>query len=73
MVDKGQVEYGDFFTAMFSVMFGAFGVGQVSAVNVEVEVGLFGGDVLLLNQYDIHARHCQDEITGGTSIVPQMF
>lgn len=30
MVDDGQVEYGDFFTAMFAVMFGAFGVGQVS-------------------------------------------
>lgn len=29
MVDKGIVEYGDFFTSMFAVMFGAFGVGQV--------------------------------------------
>ncbi|CAM9784749.1 unnamed protein product, partial [Ectocarpus sp. 12 AP-2014] len=30
MVDNGQVEYGDFFTAMFAVIFGAFGVGQIS-------------------------------------------
>ncbi|CAM9323468.1 unnamed protein product [Pylaiella littoralis] len=30
MVDKGQVEYGNFFTAMFAVIFGAFGVGQIS-------------------------------------------
>ena len=31
MVDNGDVEYGNFFTAMFAVMFGGFGVGQVSA------------------------------------------
>ena len=29
LVDDGSVEYEDFFTAMFAVIFGAFGVGQV--------------------------------------------
>lgn len=29
MVDQGKVEYENFFTAMFAVIFGAFGVGQV--------------------------------------------
>lgn len=29
LVDDGKVEYRDFFTAMFAVIFGAFGVGQV--------------------------------------------
>ena len=37
MVDNGQVNYGDFFTAMFAVMFGAFGVGQVRG---QIEVRL---------------------------------
>lgn len=31
LVDDGTVEYLDFFTAMFAVIFGAFGVGQISA------------------------------------------
>ncbi|CAM9382357.1 unnamed protein product, partial [Hapterophycus canaliculatus] len=30
MVDDGRVEYSDFFTAMFAVIFGAFGVGQIT-------------------------------------------
>lgn len=29
LVDDGTVEYDNFFTAMFAVIFGAFGVGQV--------------------------------------------
>lgn len=29
LVDDGIVGYSDFFTAMFSVIFGAFGIGQV--------------------------------------------
>ena len=29
LVDDGTVEYEDFFTAMFAVIFGAWGVGQV--------------------------------------------
>lgn len=31
MVDNGQVKYENFFTSMFAVIFGAFGVGQVRA------------------------------------------
>ncbi|CAM9148636.1 unnamed protein product [Choristocarpus tenellus] len=30
LVDDGTVEYRNFFTAMFAVMFGAFGVGQIN-------------------------------------------
>lgn len=30
LVDDGTVDYQDFFTAMFAVIFGAFGVGLVS-------------------------------------------
>lgn len=30
LVDDGSVSYSDFFTAMFAVIFGAFGIGQVS-------------------------------------------
>lgn len=45
MVDKGQVEYGNFFTAMFAVMFGGFGVGQV---NLRSLCGAF-----LYNQYQV--------------------
>ncbi|CAM9485529.1 unnamed protein product [Discosporangium mesarthrocarpum] len=33
LVDDGTVEYSNFFTAMFAVMFGSFGVGQI---NMEV-------------------------------------
>lgn len=29
LVDDGTVGYSDFFTAMFAVIFGAFGIGQV--------------------------------------------
>ncbi|CAN0287525.1 unnamed protein product [Ectocarpus sp. 6 AP-2014] len=31
LVDDGTVEYKNFFTAMFAVIFGAFGVGQISS------------------------------------------
>lgn len=35
LVDDGTVEYKNFFTAMFAVIFGAFGVGQVSGATVQ--------------------------------------
>lgn len=31
LVDDGDVSFSDFFTAMFAVIFGAFGIGQVGS------------------------------------------
>eukprot|EP00752_Nemacystus_decipiens_P011582 g10286.t1 len=39
MVDNGQVEYANFFTAMFAVMFGGFGVGQITGDTKDAGVG----------------------------------
>eukprot|EP00904_Undaria_pinnatifida_P011955 jgi/Undpi1/7890/HiC_scaffold_24.g10362.m1 len=39
LVDDGSVEYEDFFTAMFAVIFGAFGVGQISGDAKDVGEG----------------------------------
>lgn len=39
LVDDGTVEYDNFFTAMFAVIFGAFGVGQISGDAKDVGEG----------------------------------
>lgn len=41
LVDDGTLEYDKFFTAMFAVIFGAFGVGQVYMTYEKMKVGDF--------------------------------
>ena len=61
LVDDGTLDFLDFFTAMFAVIFGAFGVGQISADTGDAGEGeQAAAKIFLLNGALRDCREWQD-------------